>query len=347
MRRLLVALVALACVVPALPSRAAPPHDRPLRFGVYPGNTFTFGKYAGFDGTNDHAYDSELALDRMVELAHGRPFDVHLYAQWNGGDPTFLDPVIERVTARGLRMNIALKYVPPDGHDGDITGFARWVAATVAARPKVAVWQITNEANLPGSPDTDGSSKDAVGALIEGVKAAAAVAHDGQEVGFNWLYHLDPVSDRTFWSTLGTRGGDAFRRALDFAGVDIYSGTYVNPLYSVDDEGDFREALAYVRDDLMPLAGLGSKVPIYVQETGYPTLGPVRDEAKQADALRGYIRATRGYNVGLLQWFQLADAASTLGDGWGLLRPDYARKPAFAVMRDTRVSGRRGAVPPG
>jgi len=38
--------------------------------------------------------------------------------------------------------------------------------------------------------------------------------------------------------------------------------------------------------------------------------------------------------VGLLQWFQLADANSTLGDGWGILRADYSSKPAFDVMRD-------------
>jgi hypothetical protein len=154
-----------------------------------------------------------------------------------------------------------------------------------------------------------------------------------QQVGFNWLYHLDPVSDQSFWSTLATRGGQAFRNAVDYAGVDIYSGTYVNPLYSVDDEGDFRAALDYVRNQMMPLAGLGPDVPIYIQETGYPTIEPVRSAQHQADALRGYISATKGFNVGLLQWFQLADAESTLGDGWGLLDSNYNPKPAFEVMR--------------
>ena len=306
-----------------------------MRFGVYPGNTFSFGKYAGLVGTNPQATDGDLAVQRAVELANGRPFDIHLYAQWNS--PTSLDNAdhaIARFTAAGLDVNLALKYVPPAGHDGDTAGFAAWVAGVVRSHPQVRAWQITNEANLKGSPDTDGSATDPIGALVEGVVAAARVKRPRQVVGFNWFSHLDPVSDRQFWSDLGTRGGQPFVDAVDFAGVDIYAGTYIPPVYSVDDEADFRSALAEVRNDLMPLAGLGPQVPIYVQETGYPTLGPLRTEQKQADALAAYIRAARGFNVGLIQWFDLADSNNTVGDGWGLLRADYTPKPAFGVMRD-------------
>ena len=341
MRRLLVVLVALTLGLPA--AQAAPKQREPaMRFGVYPGNEFTFGKYVGQTGTNPiHRY-SDLALDRMVELASGRPFDVHLYADWRGGVRPDLEDAIVRIHARGLRVNLALKYVPPEGRDGDIAGFAAWVAGVVDAHPDVAVWQITNEANVKGSPDTDGGSIDPLGALIEGVKAADAVKEKKQEIGFNWFYRLDPVSDADFWSTLGTRGGDAFRNAIDYAGVDIYSGTYIPPA-TLDDEAEYRAALEYVRHELMPLAGLGADVPIYIQETGFPTLDPVvRTEERQASALAGFIRATAGLNVGLLQWFQLADAESTLGDGWGLLRADYSPKPAFNVMRDAaRAPNRR------
>ena len=253
----------------------------------------------------------------MLDRLRGRPV---------GGVPVDLD-----------EPAVAQDIAPPAGRDGDIAGFATWVSDVVAARPEVRVWQITNEANVPGSPDTDGSAIDPLGALIEGVKSAAAAKAPSQLVGFNWFYRLDPVSDAQFWSTLGTRGGPPFRAALDYAGVDIYAGTYVPPLFAVDDEAEFRRALEYVRRDLMPLAGLGESVPIYVQETGYPTLDPaLRTESRQADALRGYIRATEGFNVALLQWFQLADSRSTLNDGWGLLRADYSPKPAFDVMRAGR-----------
>ena len=332
----LVVLALLAAVPLAPDGRAATatPSPTPLRFGVYPGNTFTFGKYAGLNGSNANAPDSDLGIERMAELAAGRPFDVHLYLEWNSGVPAGFDDFVSRLVSKGLTVNLALKYVPPAGHNGDLAGFAAWVARVVATHPDVGVFQVTNEANVPGSPDTDGSSTDPVGALIAGVEAAAAARQPGQLVGFNWFYRLDPVHDAQFWSALRTRGGDAFHRAVDYAGVDIYAGTYIPPLYSVDDEGDFRTALDYVRNQMMPMAGLGAEVPIFVQETGYPTLGPLRSEAKQAQALSSYIRATRGFGVGLLQWFQLADANSTLGDGWGLVRPDYSAKPAFNVMRD-------------
>jgi len=328
-----VAAVVVAAVALAPVGRAAPA-PVPLHFGMYPGNTFTVGKYVGVGGSNALPPDADLAVDRMAELAAGRPFHVHLYVQWDRGVPAAIDTFMARLVVRGLTVNLVLKYVPPAGHDGDTDGFAAWVADVVRAHPGVGVFQVTNEANVKGSPDTDGSANDPVGALIAGVEAAAGARQPGQLVGFNWFYRLDPASDAQFWSDLGTRGGDVFRASVDFAGVDIYAGTYVPPFYSVDDEGDFRAALDYVRNQLMPKAGLGPDVPIFVQETGYPTFGPLRSESKQADALAAYIRATRGFGVGLLQWFELADATSPAGDGWGLLRPDYSPKPAFDVMRD-------------
>jgi len=331
------AVVVALAAMPLARADTSPPRSTPLVFGVYPGNTFTFGKYAGLNGTNAVMPDADLGIDRMVQLAAGRPFHVHLYLQWNKGVPGGFDEYVARLVARGLTVNLALKYVPPAGHDGVLAGFAAWVADVVRSHPNVGVFQVTNEANVPGSPDTDGSSTDPVGALIAGVESAASVRQAGQLVGFNWFYRLDPVTDAKFWSDLGSRGGDAFRHSVDYAGVDIYAGTYIPPLYSVDDEGDFRTALSYVRTQLMPMAGLGADVPIFVQETGYPTLGPLRSEEKQGQALSSYIRATRGFGVGLLQWFQLADANSTLGDGWGLVRADYSPKPAFTVMRDAGI----------
>ena len=329
-RRGLVA-AAIAVAVGSAPAAAAEP---PLEYGMYPGNSFTFGKYVGLAG-GPPAGQADLTLARLTELAGGRPFQVHFYAQWDRGLDEATEAQMEAVVDAGLKVNLALKYVPPDGRDGDIHGFADWVRGVVAAHPEVSVWQITNEANVNLSSDSDGGSTDPRGALIEGVKAAGEVAGPEQKVGFNWFYRLDPVSDSAFWRELGTRGGEEFRAALDYAGVDIYSGTYITPLYNVDDRGDYERALAYVRDQMMPLAGLGAEVPIYIQETGYPTLDPLlRSEARQARALADYIRATEGFNVGLLQWFQLTDAESPLGDGWGVVRPDYSRKPAFCVMRD-------------
>ena len=331
-----------AVSVPAVASDDAPAHGRAakgvaprecLRFGVYPGNTFSVGKYVGLAGAPGADIYGQEAMAAMEDLAGGRPFDIHFYASWRNGVDDTTHAAMREVAARGMQVNLALKYLPPDGRDGDIHGFAAWVAAVVAAHPEVTTVQVTNEANSPASTDSDGGSTDPLGALIEGVEAAAAAKHGHQEIGFNWFYRLDPVSDRQFWSTLGERGGEAFRAAVDWAGVDIYAGTYMPPLVSVDDEADFRTALEYTRHEMMPLAGLGPDVPLYVQETGFPTLDPVRTEQRQADALASYIRATEGLNVGLIQWFQLADAESQVNDGWGLLRSDYTAKSAYDVMR--------------
>jgi hypothetical protein len=302
-----------------------------LRFGVYPGNTFTVGKYVGLAGSEGRPIYGEEAFAAMEDLAGGRAFNIHFYASWRGGVDPGLAHVMRETAGRGFLVNLALKYLPPDGRDGDIEGFAAWVADVVRDHPEITTVQVTNEANSSASTDSDGGSTDPLGALIEGVKAAAAVKHPHQEIGFNWFYRLDPISDRGFWSTLGERGGQEFRDAVDWAGVNIYTGTYIPPV-AIDDEASYRAALDYTRNEMMPLAGLGPEVPIYVQETGYPTLGEIRSEARQATAIAAYVRAAQDFNVGLLQWFQLADADSLVGDGWGLLRSDYSPKPAYDVL---------------
>ena len=328
----MLALLVASGVVPAATATEVA-SDECLRFGVYPGNTFTVGKYAGLGGTGGAPLYGDQAMAAMEDLAGGRAFDIHFYASWRKGLRRDTVDAMRLVARRGLRVNLALKYLPPEGRDGDIAGFASWVADVVRTHPEVTTVQVTNEANSGASTDSDGGSTDPLGALIEGVKSAAQVKKRHQRIGFNWFYRLDPVSDQQFWSTLGERGGQAFRDALDWAGVDIYAGTYIPPGFSVDDEADFRTALEYTRNEMMPLAGLGPEVPLYVQETGYPTLA-VRDEQRQADALAAYVRATEGLNVQLLQWFQLADAESPLGDGWGLVDSSYEPKPAYDVMRD-------------
>ena len=332
----LAALIASSSFAPVRTptAHAVEPAAECLRFGVYPGNTFTIGKYAGLSGTPGAPLYGDEAMGAMTDLAGGRDFDVHFYASWKDGLRPDTIEAMRLVARNGFRVNLALKYLPPPGRDGDIAGFAAWVAHVVRRHPEITTVQVTNEANSGASSDSDGGSTDPLGALIEGVKSAASVKKRHQEIGFNWFYRLDPLSDRTFWSTLGERGGSAFRSAVDWAGVDIYAGTYIPPAFSIDDEADFRTALEYTRNEMMPLAGLGPDVPLYVQETGYPTVDPVRDGARQAEALAGYIRATEGLNVQLIQWFQLADADSPVGDGWGLLDSSYQPKPAYGVMRD-------------
>jgi hypothetical protein len=89
----------------------------------------------------------------------------------------------------------------------------------------------------------------------------------------------------------------------------------------------------------MPLAGLGGRVPIHVEENGWPT-GPGREEARQVTALREMVKAVnrfRGnYGVTDYRWFDLRDhntSSSNFQHHYGLLRDDYSAKPAFALYR--------------
>ena len=96
----------------------------------------------------------------------------------------------------------------------------------------------------------------------------------------------------------------------------------------------------------MPLAGFGPRVPIHLDEFGYPT-GPGRTEEDQVVAVKGFMRALhryRGtYNIEDVFWFGLRDnnsAGPNFQSFFGLLRDDYSRKPAFGEYR--RVIRRYG-----
>ena len=71
---------------------------------------------------------------------------------------------------------------------------------------------ITNEANLPGSPNTsDGFYAGVRDALVQGVIAARAEAdrlgRPDLAIGFSYAYRGAPQSDDAFWEELGAKGG--------------------------------------------------------------------------------------------------------------------------------------------
>ena len=121
-------------------------------------------------------------------------------------------------------------------------------------------------------------------------------------------------------------------------GVDAYPGTFV-PATVVNPGDAMLEAIAQVRECYMPIAGFGPRLPIHLEEFGYPT-GPGRGEDLQVRALRGFVRKVnryRGtYGVTNVNWFGLRDnnsAGPNFQSFFGLLRDDYSPKPAFAVYR--------------
>lgn len=332
--------------------------DRPaagprLQFGIGP----RLAGEAGAAQTTPVAPEDKARRDAaLLRLAGNGPLRVRLnrlfMADGAAGIREFRR-MARHYASLGLEVELQVRYHPAPGEDGDIGAWLDYVRHVVRAFgpiKRVISLQITNEVNLTVSPNTsDGAYAGAVEALARGVPAAEREAwrrgYDQLEVGFNYAWRFgDPDAD--FWRAVGATGGKRLRRATDWIGIDAYPGTFIPG--AVTDPGDaLVEALAQVRECYLPLAGFGPRVPLHLEEIGYPT-GPGRSEAAQLAALDGFVRAAhryRGtYGLTAFNWFGLRDnysAGPNFQSFFGLLRDDYSAKPAFAAYR--RLIRRLGA----
>jgi len=321
-----------------------------LHFGINP---------AGFAGAlgppvAETPEDPAKTLEALHELRpdRGRPFALRLnrlfWSDHAAGVEHFA--ALARHYARhGYRIEIQVRYHPTPSQEGHISRWVRYVrrvTRTLGSIHGVTALQITNEVNfLPIAPDASDAAFDgAKDALIRGVEAAHRVVHKlglrGVRIGFNWAYRNDPSSENDFWTYLADNGGPRFIRAVDWVGLDAYPGTFFPPVETPSGYADgMVNAMSVLRDCFMPIPGLGPKVPMKVEENGWPT-GPGRSEATQVTALREMVRAVnrlRGnYGVTDYRWFDLRDhntSSLNFQHHYGLLRDDYSQKPAFGVYR--------------
>ena len=177
----------------------------------------------------------------------------------------------------GFEVELQVRYHPAPAQEGDIAAWLDYVRRVVRAFgpiENVVGLQITNEVNITFSPNTsDGAYANAVEALARGVPAAKREArrlgHDQLETGFNYAWRFGN-GDADFWRAVGAAGGKRLRRATDWVGIDAYPGTFTPP--TIENPGDsLLEAIAQVRECYMPLAGFGARMPIRLEEMGYPT----------------------------------------------------------------------------
>ena len=113
--------------------------------------------------------------------------------------------------------------------------------------------------------------------------------------------------------------------------------------------------MATMRRCFMRLGGLGSRVPLWITESGYDTTPGVVSPARQRSALVEIVRAVRGaarsYGVTDFRWFNLRDnlsSTSAFGETSGLLTSWYARRPAFSAYRSLIAQfGTRAVCRPG
>ena len=319
---------------------------RPVEWGVGPLAAGTAGSTQG-QVVPENAAKADAAL--RVLKPGGRPFSVRLnrlfQSDGEAGIARYRD-LARRFSRLGLDVQLQVRYHPSEMDNGNIPkwlAFVRRVVQAFGPNRHVTALQITNEVNLTFSPNTsDGFYMNAEDALVQGVivakREAQRLGHRQLSIGFNFAYGLNPAQDAAFWRRIGLNGGRTFSRAVDWAGIDLYPGTFFPPTV-VDFGNSLVEGLAVTRRCLMPLAGLGRSVPIMIEEIGYPT-APARPETTQLAALKGFVQSAhrfRGsYNVAGFNWFGLRDNDSSdpnFQSQYGLLRSDYSAKPAFSRYR--------------
>jgi hypothetical protein len=340
-----------ACLGETSAAAVAPVGGAPrLGFGINP---------AGFAGalgppvaeTPEDPAKTLAALRRL--RPHGAPFTLRLnrlfWSEHRAGIARF-ERLARRYARHGYRVEIQVRYHPDAKQEGRIrawVSYVKRVTRRLGAIPGVRALQITNEVNFPPiAPDaSDSSFAGARDALIRGVEAAHRVVRKRHlrrvTIGFNWAYRNTPSSETDFWSYLRDHGGRRFVHALDWVGLDAYPGTVFPPSEPTPTgyADGMVNAMSVLRDCYMPIAGLGRRVPIHVEENGWPT-GPGRTEGRQVTALRqmvGAVNRFRGnYGVTEYRWFDLRDhntSSSNFQHHYGLLRDDYTKKPAFGVYR--------------
>jgi hypothetical protein len=330
---------------------------QPVRYGIFPLEAGSAGAVQGTTAPSDPA-------KALAELQRLRPPGKELVLRlnrmfWSDGRAGLdrFAGLVDGYARAGFRSELQVRYHPPDGHAGDMAGWLAYVreaVRTFAPRPSVVGLSITNEANLPGSPNTsDGFYSGVIDALVQGVIAARAEAdrlgrHD-LRIGFSYAYRSAPQSDDRFFEQLREKGGAAFARSVDEVGLQVYPGLFWPPA-TTDPAGDVIEALTLLRSCWMPKAGLGRRVALSVTENGYATRGGL-GEAQQAADLRATADAVARWSGTLgvtdYRYFNLRDNASRgadLFDAVGLLFDDYREKQAFGVYRD--AVARTGAAAP-
>ncbi|WP_436529716.1 hypothetical protein [Actinoplanes sp. HUAS TT8] len=236
----------------------------------------------------------------------------------------------------GRRLDLVACFREP-GHD--LTGWLHFLREQLRTHgPRMASLQVTEEANHAG-PGGDGRSPAVREALVTGVIEAKREARRlGLDVRIGCNSTLDFTPEQEFWTDLGRRGGDEFREALDYVGLDFFPDVF-SPLPPARLPAIVAGALTGFRTQSLAAAGIPDSVPLHITEHGWAT-GPERPYERQAEVLElvvGIIdEHSKILNICAYEHFALRDADSDNPNPvfqLGLLRSDYTPKPAFETYR--------------
>jgi hypothetical protein len=330
--------MSLAEIDPASsPSVVTVREPHPLTFGIFPGMTGAELGATPMESTTYRPDDTEEALTRLQPP--GRPLVIRGYGVYKGGGrvENRSPPDVERYLQGRRILDYVLCYRSHDGDIEDWTRFIRRAVCQVGERP--ASLQITEEPNNPhAETGGDGSSPNVLQALVNGVLAArdeAARLSLPIQVGFNACPAFDP--DQHFWCELARIGGPEFTRAVDYVGFDFFPDVF-RPVRFDQLPSAVEGVLTHFRTVSLAAGGIPGSIPIRITENGWPT-GPDRPPERQVAVLEMIVRTVHelreALNITHYEFFSLRDAPWEISGfrEFGLLRDDYAPKPAFETYR--------------
>jgi hypothetical protein len=296
------------------------------------------------NGPADEPDKIQAALNTLQ--GPSKPFLVKaLYFYNDPGDPGAIatdPPHPTQYAINGRRLDAVLWF---NSKSRNVNGWVRYVRRQVRKlSPYAGTILIGEEANHDTLPPPWGTMP--VEAIVEGVLAAKEelrkLGNRYTKIGFNasWNAGLRAAhGDTQFFEEIAQLGGDRFRRAVDFFGVDMYPGGLGGSLPSYRQPA--ASMLRHVRLCWMRTAGLPDSVPLYVTENGWATSNSMgRTYEAQAAAVEELVRAVHDYramyNVRAYEFWGLRDDDTSLDQtptSLGLLESDYTPKPAFDVYR--------------
>ena len=307
-----------------------------LLFGIYPGGLSGAADGSVTDGPAEHPGRINAALDAL----HGEhPFLVRGYLHYSDAAPGVVQapPDPAQYATGSRRLDLVLCFREP-GHD--LSGWLEFVRAQVRQHAAcLATLQITEEPNHSG-PGGDGGFPAVRQALVEGVIAAkrevGLLGLDAQ-IGCNSTVVFDPAQE--FWTDLGRRGGDEFRSALDYAGLDFFPDVF-QPIPAERLPEMVEGAIRLFRHQSLAAAGIGRSMPIHITEHGWGT-GAARPYSRQAEVLETVVRTIDAHseelNITTYEHFALRDANTSHDHPLfqlGILDSSYRPKPAATTYRN-------------
>jgi hypothetical protein len=303
-------------------------------FGIWPGVAAAdLVSLQPLDCPPENTAKTLAALRQLQGTA--REFYVRAYRHFGEGarphpaaTPAPLRP--ELYAGQGRMIDLVACYQSPVPDPGGFAGFVRQAVRDVAAWGGGKV-QVGEELNVPAP--LDGGSPGCFEAIGAGVAAALEERdrHDAPVlVGVNAAGLPDPA----FWNQLTSAIGPHNARRLDYVGLDAFPDVF-QPIPHQNLAAAVTFLLRRFRT-VTTEAGIPEATPIHITETGWPT-GDRRTESAQAQVLATVADAViaSGTGVRAYEWFGLRDGLSTAtwSARFGILRDNYARKPAFATLQ--------------